>query len=291
MTNESQSVLVPNHALRNARESLGLTQAELAEQLGIPDKFLVAKWEAGKHVPSPMYRRKLCEFFNKSPEELGFIKPKQFALERTIPELPREFSQLTLQGGSSNLPHVFPMRLLLLILLGVALVAAAGAGTWWAYSQISVQETRVWPAISYDPNRKLLDVEAIQLLLLAHGYDVGCAQNPGCIDGFFGPRTLLAVRMFQEGQHLPVTGVVDGQTWERLVVISSMTQNPNGPSTHALQELLNANDAQPHLQVDGIFGPQTQGAVVWFQRQHHLPDNGEATLDTWCLLVGGHITS
>lgn len=293
MTTESQSVSMPNYALRDARESSGLTQAELAEQIGVPDKFLVAKWEAGKHVPGPMYRRKLCEFFNKSPEELGFIKAKPLTPESNFPVSSREFFLPTLERGTDtpNLPRKFPLRLLLLALLGIVLVATVGAGGWWGYSQINGRDPRSWPTTSFNPNVQLLNVEVIQLLLLSHGYDVGCVQDPKCVDGFFGPNTLLAVKAFQQEQHLSATGVVDNQTWEYLVVISSTTQNPNGPSVNALQGLLNANDAQPHLQVDSIFGPQTQKAVVWFQQQHHLPDNGVATLDTWCLLVGGHITS
>ncbi len=36
------------------------------------------------------------------------------------------------------------------------------------------------------------------------------------IDGIFGPETEDALRLFQEGARLPVTGVADGETWEEL---------------------------------------------------------------------------
>ena len=36
------------------------------------------------------------------------------------------------------------------------------------------------------------------------------------LDGIFGERTLEAVMLFQREFHLPVTGVVDEETWQRI---------------------------------------------------------------------------
>ena len=36
-----------------------------------------------------------------------------------------------------------------------------------------------------------------------------------------------------------------------------------------------------HVTADGIFGPKTRRAVVWFQRHHHLRANGVVGASTW----------
>ncbi|GAW93667.1 peptidoglycan-binding protein LysM [Calderihabitans maritimus] len=51
----------------------------------------------------------------------------------------------------------------------------------------------------------------LQLLLTRAGFD------PGPIDGIFGPRTEAAVKAFQRQKGLPVTGVVDTNTWIALI--------------------------------------------------------------------------
>ena len=43
-----------------------------------------------------------------------------------------------------------------------------------------------------------------------------CAAEFVPVDGVFGETTEQAVRLFQEGLGLPVTGVVDGETWQRI---------------------------------------------------------------------------
>ena len=51
---------------------MGLTQAELAEKVGTTFET-VSRWERGIKTPSAYYRRKLCEVFGKTPEELGLL--------------------------------------------------------------------------------------------------------------------------------------------------------------------------------------------------------------------------
>ncbi len=77
----------PNERLRYYRELVPLTQDELANalydlcsedelnNLGIIDKNMVSKWERGIVTPSYFWQRKLCQYFRKDPEELGFVKP------------------------------------------------------------------------------------------------------------------------------------------------------------------------------------------------------------------------
>ena len=68
---------VPNPLLRGAREARNLTQDEVAAdlvQLGAKGATggLVSKWERGICRPNRFHRRLLCQFFDASPEELGF---------------------------------------------------------------------------------------------------------------------------------------------------------------------------------------------------------------------------
>lgn len=58
--------------IRQMREHKCWSQAELAELIAtsIPS---ISRWERGTAVPSPHYRRKLCELFSCTPEELGFL--------------------------------------------------------------------------------------------------------------------------------------------------------------------------------------------------------------------------
>jgi predicted ATPase/DNA-binding CsgD family transcriptional regulator/transcriptional regulator with XRE-family HTH domain len=64
--------IIPNERLKHARYQMGLTQSELAEKVGTTFET-VSRWERGIKVPSPYYRRRLCEVFSKTVEELGFL--------------------------------------------------------------------------------------------------------------------------------------------------------------------------------------------------------------------------
>ena len=77
-------VLLPTLRLREHREHLGLTQAELAERLvqmawarerihvGV-NGDMVSKWERGLKQPSKLYRRLLCLTMDAGPHELGLL--------------------------------------------------------------------------------------------------------------------------------------------------------------------------------------------------------------------------
>lgn len=77
----------PNTTLYNLRDSRGLTQQELAEELVklareqhgksiSVDNVTISRWERGViDRPSPIYRRLLAEYFGVSLDELGFTRP------------------------------------------------------------------------------------------------------------------------------------------------------------------------------------------------------------------------
>ena len=66
------SLLIQNGTLKTERKQRGWTQAELAETLGVSTKTVV-RWERGRSMPFPYYRRKLSTLFGKTDQELGLI--------------------------------------------------------------------------------------------------------------------------------------------------------------------------------------------------------------------------
>lgn len=63
----------PNLLLRKAREARGWTQQEVADFIGAPYPFMVSRWENSVTSPNLLYRQKLAELFEKTPEELGLL--------------------------------------------------------------------------------------------------------------------------------------------------------------------------------------------------------------------------
>jgi tetratricopeptide (TPR) repeat protein len=65
----------PLSRLKQERELRAWTQSYVAERIGTT-QVNVSRWEKGITVPSPYYRQKLGELFNKSVQELGLIPQK-----------------------------------------------------------------------------------------------------------------------------------------------------------------------------------------------------------------------
>jgi tetratricopeptide (TPR) repeat protein len=62
----------PNTLLRIARDQLGWSQQELADQIGTTP-INVSRWENGHTSPSPFFRQRLSEVYGKMPAELGLV--------------------------------------------------------------------------------------------------------------------------------------------------------------------------------------------------------------------------
>jgi peptidoglycan hydrolase-like protein with peptidoglycan-binding domain len=130
------------------------------------------------------------------------------------------------------------------------------------------------------------------------------------VDGRYGESTAEAVRTFQEIFNLEPTGVVDKETWYRIVRIyvsirklselksqgiaieDISVQFPDpleigsrGDSVRVLQFFLAYiaafNDFIPQTDIDGVFGARTEEAVRAFQRSRGLTDNGIVDEETW----------
>ncbi|HLX39337.1 MAG TPA: helix-turn-helix domain-containing protein, partial [Ktedonobacteraceae bacterium] len=65
--------------IKQARLERNLSQADLAKKLGASSKA-IQRWEKGKNRPQPLWRGKLCEFFQLSSEELSFLPTRGMAV-------------------------------------------------------------------------------------------------------------------------------------------------------------------------------------------------------------------
>src|SRR2546421_4365650 len=85
MASDTKKQVIPNDRLSNERKKRHWTQSDVASELygrcseeefeehGTIDGNMVSKWERGLHIPSPFWRRKICELFGKDAAELGLI--------------------------------------------------------------------------------------------------------------------------------------------------------------------------------------------------------------------------
>ena len=132
-------------------------------------------------------------------------------------------------------------------------------------------------------------VEALQQALVDEGYELE-------VDGIFGDDTDAAVRDFQAESELDVDGIVGADTLAALgldeVVASHakrrqpdvvyLERGSSGSSVRTLQHALVA--AGYELDVDGVFGGDTDAAVRHFQSANDLSADGIVGPDTWSAL-------
>lgn len=89
MSKKHSTSLIPNDQLKQERLLRGWTQADLAGFLGT-DGYTVNRWERGRAYPSPYFRQKLCELFDKNALELGLV-PEQEKVDSISQPLPGNF--------------------------------------------------------------------------------------------------------------------------------------------------------------------------------------------------------
>lgn len=125
-------------------------------------------------------------------------------------------------------------------------------------------------------------------------------------DGHFGPLTTKAVRIFQQDFGLPVTGIVDFQTWDRIYQVylvllyqqqpplnmpafpipgSVLKQGDSGSYVALMQVMLNEVSSQVnniiHIPEIGPYGQETEDNVRMIQKISNLPETGEINALTW----------
>lgn len=117
--------------------------------------------------------------------------------------------------------------------------------------------------------------------------DLGLSVD-GDLPGEFADGTVAAVRTFQQSRGLVADGIVGRDTWRSLVEASFTLGDrllyltrpmQRGDDVRELQERLNRLGFDSG-QVDGILGPDTRAAIVDFQANVGLVDDGTAGPET-----------
>jgi hypothetical protein len=128
-------------------------------------------------------------------------------------------------------------------------------------------------------------VQTLQHLLRARGQRV-------TVDGIFGPHTTAAVRAFQQNKGLAVDGDVGPLTWAAIIV--QVKRGDTGDAVRGVQEEFQfrnlSGDPTQGVQIDGIFGPDTDAAVRGFQQALGLAVDGIVGPLTWRALVSGMLS-
>ena len=145
-----------------------------------------------------------------------------------------------------------------------------------------------WPVVAAGSNGH--PVKTLQFLLRARGHTV-------TVDGIFGPQTDAAVKAFQASKGLAANGTVGPETWTVLII--QVKKGSNGDAVRGVQEEFQFrdefDDPNKGVQVDGIFGTQTDSAVRGFQHAISLdvPSvavDGIVGPNTWQALISGMLS-
>ena len=157
------------------------------------------------------------------------------------------------------------------------------------------------------PNESFIGqpVRSLQTMLrvIAESDDLQPSVIP---DGIYGPQTVTAVSTFQRRNGLPITGITDEQTWDRIVaayepalvavgpvqpleiilepkqVIRRGEENPNLYLVQAILIVLSQSYGSITAPaVTGILDIPTANALTEFQLLTLLPATGELDRETW----------
>lgn len=155
-----------------------------------------------------------------------------------------------------------------------------------------------------------IPVTTIQYYLSIIAYFNG-ALEPVPRTAYYGGETVAAVERFQEFYGLPVTGIVDNDTWNTISRIYTetvaslpegyqgsnaklypgyfLTEGMRNESVRDLQSYLTLISQTipeiPQVSVTGYFGEQTENAVREFQRLFSLPVSGAVGPATWSAIA------
>ncbi|MBD2337097.1 N-acetylmuramoyl-L-alanine amidase [Calothrix sp. FACHB-156] len=102
-------------------------------------------------------------------------------------------------------------------------------------------------------------------------------------DGISGNSTRSAIAKFQRVAGVQETGTADKATWDAInLILAKRIIRPNhagGPVVRYLQYRLG-------LEVDGVYGPQTEATIKNFQKQNNLVADGIIGPVSWQKLIG-----
>lgn len=168
--------------------------------------------------------------------------------------------------------------------------------SWWT--------GKAWTSVTRTPGGPTGDVVTTTpdtystLKLGASGSDVALAQKVIGVtaDGEFGPATQAALRTWQGEQGIPVTGVLDQATWQRMVELGKIPARGGMESLAqyfkitlrlgSTGEAVKAAQKKLGITADGAYGPATAEAVRAFQRKMSLKVDGILGENAWRALAG-----
>ncbi len=118
--------------------------------------------------------------------------------------------------------------------------------------------------------------------------DLTILKYYGTVDGVFGAKTKDAVIKYQKAKNLTGDGVVGYQTEaaiEQDVWIAKrpvLKQGSTGQDVRNIQGLLYNSDTDYGITtIDGVFGANTQAAIIKFQKANSLTADGVVGASTW----------
>lgn len=175
---------------------------------------------------------------------------------------------------------------------------------------ISISEAAVPFTTELSEGMSGVPVTTLQYYLSILAYFNG-ALEPVIRSGYFGPETVQAVERFQRFYGLPVTGIVDGETWNVISqsYIDTVSALPSGYSgnnaklypgyflTRGMRnddvkdlqtylDLIGQNIPEiPTLPPTGFYGEQTENAVLVFQHLFGIPESGAVGPVTWATIA------
>ena len=251
-----------------------------------------------------------------SGNEIRFIQLRLNRIGRNYPSIPKILNPDGIYGTETEAAVRAFQRA-----FGLTEDGIIGRGTWYAIQRIyggvkrlsDLQAEAVPLSDVTDLFSTVLaegdtgsGVRELQYLLAFVGYFVETIPAPA-VDGIFGPSTRQAVETFQRAYGIPVTGIVDTVTWNRLYdayrgQLASLPADYFTPATRpypgfqlregssgeevtALQEYLNfisdTYPSIPKLTVDGVFGAGTAAAVRAYQELFGIMPSGIVSSTTW----------
>jgi peptidoglycan hydrolase-like protein with peptidoglycan-binding domain len=184
----------------------------------------------------------------------------------------------------------FASLLVALLLLCLPSVSPVGTAVAQAVEANQAVKAPLAPGSGYGRPNGSARVRAVQRRLRAIG------QQPGPVDGLYGPLTQAAVKRFQSSAGLSVDGIAGPHTlralhaeWPQPVGQGAgYGQSGGSAQVRMLQRHLRRAAQRPGA-VDGVFGPQTEAAVLRFQSSKGLAADGVVGSQTWHALERARI--
>ncbi len=272
------------------------------------------------------------ESYPGSPLRLGTISDEVFLIQTRLNRISKNFPAIPKISDPSGFFSVDTENAVRAFQTQFDLTpdGIVGRATWYAIARIYAGVKRLT-----DINSEGIPPEDVTLLfnerlsvgdrgfavselqyLLAVVAEFNESVRPIQIDGVFGDQTRGAVEDFQYDSGLPVTGVVDAETWETLFntyrnLITSLPSDffqsttlpypgtplrigSRGEDVSVLQNYLNRiSDVYtdiPKLTVDGVYGQSTANAVSIFQEFIGLEPTGVTASYTWEAIADAYRT-